>query len=1093
VNAHDQTLRCPDAETIAALAEGRLEASRLDAVLEHVERCESCMDALDTANAALHIEPTAQRERRGSTWWLAAAAVLAIAIGIAVVRERIAPREPDIAGLVALAPHSVRLVEPRLSGGFAWAPYRGPMRASGVSDAERLRLGGAAADAIDRADRDASPAAQHVAGVAILLADDPEKAFARLQAAAQRAPTDARIANDLAAACYSAALSLDRASLYPEALAAADRALRLDPRFGEALFNRALILERLGLSQEASRAWQRYLEVDPASRWSEEARRRAAQLPRTTSDSLFKRDLPRLERAAELGDRDTVLQIVRQYPQQSRAYAEAEHLGRWGEATLRGDHAQAQHALTSARAIGNALQSSSHESLLSDCVAAIDAADRSRRTILARAHQLYRQGRKSYAQRRLDDAERDLASAATELAAAKSPMADVALYFAASVRVDRHELQAAGETLRTLVRRSDEHPQYAALRAQTRWELALCGMYEDDWISSLSLLIEAESLFAQLGERANLAFVRSMLATTLMSLGRPDEAWSARIRAFGDLSAEGRADRLLISLGAAARMEQRVGRLDAARAILGVEVGEARGDSNEHSLADALVRSALVTEQQGDHAAAEALAREIRTAIARIEDPSLRERANADAEFARGILLVREQPQAAIDALTVAVRYYERHQLAAFLPETHLHLARAALRLGKAEDALADLDRGIAEVEQRPSRSTGEASASAVLDASESLFEDAIRLALDRGDVRRAFEYAERARTQLRSGMRPSHPPTIDDLRQRLRGTNTVVLHLTALPEEIAVFAISEKDVASARTPFARDRFADLGSAIERGESAPLGELYDVLVRPSEHLVDRASNVIIVPDSRMERLPFAALRDTQRKMHLVERLGVSIAPSAAMLDLAPRSGGYAAVAIALPTDAGQALPSSNSEVEEIGRLYRDTRVLATSATSYRTFLDAVHRNGNVVVHIAGHTERQRGGEDLALRFADGERVTWRAIAAAPLERQTVVVLAACATLSNSSSPYVRSLSLGAAFAAAGAGTVIGTLAPIADADARELFLSIHRQLAAGASPAEAVRRAQLDALAGGRLPAWQSIALLTRRIDISNRSEGGRS
>src|SRR6185369_2246867 len=103
------------------------------------------------------------------------------------------------------------------------------------------------ADAIDRADHDRSPRAQHAAGVATLLADDPIKAIDRLHEASERAPNDARMASDLAAAQLAAAESLGRASLYPEALASADRALRIDANLSEALFNRALILERLGL------------------------------------------------------------------------------------------------------------------------------------------------------------------------------------------------------------------------------------------------------------------------------------------------------------------------------------------------------------------------------------------------------------------------------------------------------------------------------------------------------------------------------------------------------------------------------------------------------------------------------------------------------------------------------------------------------------------------------------------------------------------------------------------------------------------------------------------------------------------------------
>ena len=61
-------------------------------------------------------------------------------------------------------------------------------------------------------------------------------------------------------------------------------------------------------------------------------------------------------------------------------------------------------------------------------------------------------------------------------------------------------------------------------------------------------------------------------------------------------------------------------------------------------------------------------------------------------------------------------------------------------------------------------------------------------------------------------------------------------------------------------------------------------------------------------------------------------------------------------------------------------------------------------------------------------------------------------------------------------------SVIGTLSPIPDAEARPLFLSIHRHLAAGMTPAQSVRRAQIEAVAGGVLPSWPSIAVITRCI-----------
>jgi tetratricopeptide (TPR) repeat protein len=206
----------------------------------------------------------------------AAAAVLIAVITIPLART---PR-PSIDRLVALAPPSERFLEPRLSGGFAWAPYRGPARSTDPApDVTRLKLGGAAGEVIEHAESDPAPEAQHGAGVAMVLVDKPQEAAARLDAAA-RASHDAKTWNDLAAARYQAAVQLRQPSLLPRALAAVDEALRADPRLAEALFNRALILERMDMTAQARLAWQQYLAVDSTSRWASEARERMASLPR---------------------------------------------------------------------------------------------------------------------------------------------------------------------------------------------------------------------------------------------------------------------------------------------------------------------------------------------------------------------------------------------------------------------------------------------------------------------------------------------------------------------------------------------------------------------------------------------------------------------------------------------------------------------------------------------------------------------------------------------------------------------------------------------------------------------------------------------
>jgi CHAT domain-containing protein len=169
--------------------------------------------------------------------------------------------------------------------------------------------------------------------------------------------------------------------------------------------------------------------------------------------------------------------------------------------------------------------------------------------------------------------------------------------------------------------------------------------------------------------------------------------------------------------------------------------------------------------------------------------------------------------------------------------------------------------------------------------------------------------------------------------------------------------------------------------------------------------------------------------------------------------------------------AGSApLPEVELELAEIGRLYRTLR----SGTAGTIEESAA---GADVLHIAGHTSETAGEEALANA---GGGVSWRTIAAMH-GMPPLVVLSACNTLRRPPESDRRSLSLAGAFLAAGARDVVGTLAPIGDADARVLFLALHEQLVRGVTPPAALRNVQLAQLRrpGG---AWRRIALLTTTI-----------
>jgi CHAT domain-containing protein len=1056
----EKVMSCLAPETIAAFAEGELVRSEVAAVVAHLRTCMECTRDVQEANAAR--QPASHR-----TAWLAvaaAAAIVMISALLFVQRTNRIPEGQAMARLIALAPKDARLVETRLTA-FAWAPYRGPMRAEGgAEDVRRLKIAGVAGDAVAQANADPSPEAQRTAGVALLFVGEAENALRRLRTAAERSPKDAAIWSDLAAALDAAAVGTERPSLHSEALAAADRALSVNPGQPEAIFNRALILEHLGLAGEARKAWDRYLALDPSSPWANEARQHLRQLPVSTGDARFRAEQSRLERAAEL---------VSAFPQQSRTFAEAEYLGRWGESND-------LPALNAARVVGEELHQRSGESLLLDSVAAIDRADDATRGQLAAAHALYRRARIALSRQEPVSAERDLRGAAAMFAVGRSPMTFVARYFVACARFEAGDAAGARQELEQLLTEAGAHPSYMALRAQIEWQLATVAMSDADWAGALERLSESERLFRRLGESANTGFVRGMQSTAMACLGRPDQAWEARIEAFAVLDAEGRADRLPVTLGGAARMELHAGRLETGRAFLRLEAESLRDTKNGALLANALVRETLLQAQLGDREAAARAAQEAMTVAASLSGPP-RDIAVADASLAAGAAGLLDDPAAAGQALTRAIDFYRASARVLFLPQAYLLRARAALRAGDAGSALRDVDEGVALLERHRLRLAGPLVGTDILDAGVTLRREAIRLRMETGDVAGAFREAERRNLQTATAR--EEPIALDELQRRLRGTSVVVLHLTMLADEAVSIVVTESEVAAARAPLSEQKLASRIRGATAGHLDDAAVLYDALIRPSQEALSGARSLIIVADPLLQEVPYAALYDRTAKRHLIELMPVAVAESASSLRLEAGSVPRTALAVALPSGDLPALPDAERELEMVTALYGDAVSLGPAAATFAAFTGAAWRAG--VVHVAGHTSRRGGANEPSFRFSD-RRATWRDIAGMRFDRGAVVILSACETLCRTDAGHAGALSLGGGVLAAGAGDVIGTLTPVADRDAVELFRGVHRGLAAGLGAAEALRRAQLDELssevATRRASPWRAVALLTRSI-----------
>jgi tetratricopeptide (TPR) repeat protein len=238
------------------------------------------------------------------------------------------------------------------------------------------------------------------------------------------------------------------------------------------------------------------------------------------------------------------------------------------------------------------------------------------------------------------------------------------------------------------------------------------------------------------------------------------------------------------------------------------------------------------------------------------------------------------------------------------------------------------------------------------------------------------------------------------------------------------------------------------------------------LLLPSDLEASAGSSLYVVPDGVLVRLPFAALRRKGR--WLVEDLAIVYTPGLSALAASPGGREAAGPPVVLADPRGD-LAEAATEGREVARLLATFPRLGPAAT--RRALEAAA--GASVLHIAGHAGWGPGGPWLEL--ADGQMAP-AAILAARV-RPRLVVLASCA----SAFPSGRGLwgSLGAAFLAAGSGSVLATLGSVEDRNARDLVRHFYREGGA-TDPAGGLARAQRSLLAAGRPPsAWASFVLLS--------------
>jgi CHAT domain-containing protein/tetratricopeptide (TPR) repeat protein len=1033
-------------------------------------------------------------------------------------------RVPGDAPLSALvdALGGLRPVEPRLCGGFAFAPCR-PLKATlslddrpdfsiAMEHCSPLPPAGSrawkalakAVAAIHRSeDRHPNSRALAAAGVASLVtntAAGADRAVRNLEAAASES-ADASTLSDLAAAY------LLRAGLRQEpidlirALDAAQKAVATAPILPEALFNRALILERLHLRDEATAAWKKYRAADRDSPWSAEAARHLDILGHLPTSDLADPERRALRIAAQAGNKTEVLRIVVLSPQSAREHAMNELLARWGEHILHDEREAAAYELATARAIGEALAAMHGDQTVAGAVAAIDRAgshlpgsDVS--AALARAHLAFKEGSRLAVLLSLEKAKPLLSQARDTFVLAGSPVALWASSALAGVDLSGGRNDQAIASFTRLIEGSAP-AVYPALHGRVRWGLGLIHGRQGNLAISLADFQSASVLFQQAREIRNQATVDSLTAEIHQLLGQGDAAWSRRYRALAILSTFRGSPQLHIVLWVMIDALRQDGRLLSALAFQDEDVSAARQSGDAFTLAMTLLERSRLHGSLGDPVSALADIESARAWNARGEGRETRERMAANLDLAEGELRLTRDPRSALDLLTRTLAAFRAQGRPFETCQVMLDRARALLRCGAPGQAESQLQTAIELFSRQRGNITDPELRQTYSETAQGLFDEMILLqAQVRHNPRRSFEYSEQARTVPDAELGFSAQPASFPM--------TVPHDLSRLPARIAVVEYSlARDhlltwIFNAGRMFAFDRPIDpqrmvaavgaFVAAVQAGDDQKIkgtsSALYPYLIPPVLESLDTRTAVVFIPDKALSSLPFAALRSPVTGRYLIEERSITLAPSVRLyLSILDRNRSikgrdeWSPLLIGNPSFDRRVfprlpdLPGAAAETEALRRLYPASVVIAGRDATASRLLAEIDRHE--IFSFAGHAvENPRSPRDSYLVLAPSTQLDERSIVFAHeigerrLQCLRLVVLSTCHTAAAASSRTGGIGGMTRSFLQAGARAVLGTLWDVDDAATSRLLPEFHRRFVDGADTASALRGAQLAMLHG---------------------------
>lgn len=319
---------------------------------------------------------------------------------------------------------------------------------------------------------------------------------------------------------------------------------------------------------------------------------------------------------------------------------------------------------------------------------------------------------------------------------------------------------------------------------------------------------------------------------------------------------------------------------------------------------------------------------------------------------------------------------------------------------------------------------------------------------------------------------------------QRSIPPGVMLVQYAPLGEQLYVFLVSKENVkiviAPAKPEELWKKIKTLRKQITSGESgAPLTKnlvaLYDALIAPIESDLEPIKVVAFIPNQLLFYLPMQALA---KKMpdgsirYLIEDKQIAYLTAADVMKVVqpPDEDKSKDGMVAFGNPTGANLPAAENEVKAIAQVFPSTEVLSGGEVT-KVALNTEHRLNKRVVHFATHgilnatTPADSYIQLAASPNAEQAHLTVGEVWDLPFKKVTLVTLSACESALGDKEPDGGEITtLAEAFSSAGATTVLASLWSVGDESTKELMVEFYKQLAAGASKAEALQKAEIKLL-----------------------------